>query len=114
MSIRDRVPRSKWLLAAAAALALLLAGAAGGAVRYTIITIKDGNYAHLSGTNTYCQNGVSTSHLRTFFCGKWSFAGAGHRQSGTYGGLVNQAGVRVYRITPNDKSRDLNEYINGR
>jgi hypothetical protein len=115
MSIREAPwARRWWLLALAAVFALMLAGAAGAVVRYTIITIKDGNYAHLSGTKTYCQNGVSTAHLRTFFCGKWSFAGSAHRQSGTFGALLNQTGIRVYRITSNDRSTDYRQYLHGR
>lgn len=112
--LRGPTPRRRWLVVAAAVLALLAAGAAGGAVRYTIITIKDGNYAHLTGTNVYCQNGVSTAHLQSFFCGKWSFAGSGHRQTGTYGALLNEVGIRVYRVTANDRTKDLQMYLHKR
>ena len=117
MSIRNRCGlgrRRRWVVVAAAALALLAAGTAGAVVRYTIITIKDGNFAHLTGTNIYCQNGVSTAHFQSFLCSKWIFAGSGHRQTGTYGALLNETGIGVYRVTANDRIRNLRQYLHKR
>jgi hypothetical protein len=47
-------------LVCAAVVVLVFAGAVGAAVRYTIFPIKAAQFAHLSGTDVFCENSVRT------------------------------------------------------
>jgi hypothetical protein len=91
-------PVPKAMVIGVALVALILAGAAGAIVRYTVFTITPGNYARLSGTNLYCSNRLSTDKSRTFFCALYGGAGK-PTVDATYAFAINQRGIVVERLT---------------
>src|ERR1700730_778986 len=88
----------KALVIGVALVALILAGAAGAIVRYTVFSITPGNYARLSGTNLYCSNRLSTAGTRTFVCALYHGPGK-PKVDGTYALAIAQAGITVERLT---------------
>ena len=92
-------------------VALILAGAAGAIVRFTIFTITPGNFARLSGTNLYCKNGLSTANRRVFLCALYGGPGT-HPVRGTYGFTINQRGIVVERWGSSPEYKVIKSFSN--
>ena len=92
-------------------VALVLAGAAGAIVRYTIFTITPGNFARLSGTNLYCKNGRSTKQRRVFLCALYGGPGK-NTVRGTYGFAINQTGIVVERWGSSPEYKVIKSFSN--
>lgn len=86
----------KLTLIVAALAALVLAGAAGAIVRYTVFTITPGNFARISGTNVYCANVLDTTKKRAFVC---YLHGSRYPLKGTYGVVIDEDGMSIERWT---------------
>lgn len=91
-------PTRKLVLIVAAVVCLVLAGAAGAIVRYTVFTITPGNFANVSGTGLYCQSLVTYKGHRAFLCQSQPGPGI-HVLKGTYDFVVDKNGVTVQRST---------------
>ena len=93
--------RKAVLLSMAAVVALVMAGAAGAVVRYTIFTIQNHHYAHLAGTNVYCLNSVNKHQQRAFVC---LIYGPKYPAANTYTVVVGQPGLEIGRWSATGKT----------
>ena len=94
--------RKKVIVVAAALVALALAGVAGAVIRLTVLTIGDGKYARLSGTDIYCLNTRNGAGRRTLVCSYFvpvAKTSKTRRVRGTYGFSMNELGISVHRAT---------------
>jgi len=95
------IPARKLLVIVAALVALIMAGAAGAVVRYTIFTIQTNQSARLSGTNVYCQHLLAQPYSNEFLCAVW---GPRHGVPNAYGFYIAQGGLFAVRWSSNGKT----------
>jgi hypothetical protein len=92
------------------------AGVAGAVVvGPSLTTIRQGQWARLGTTETYCQaitENAANNFRPAFDCGDWE--GSSHR-SGTYSAILDQLGVEVDQWTgygKNERSHRVVTYLN--
>ena len=92
------------------------AGVAGAVVVGAIATtIRQGQWARLGTTETYCQaiaENAANSNRPAFECGDWE---GNYHRSGTYSAIIDRLGVEVDRWTGygrNEKSHRVVTYLN--
>jgi len=102
----------KPILIVVAVVALVAASTVGAVVKYTIFTIKPTRYAHLAGTNLYCQSMVTTTKLRAFECLTWTDSTPRRVRNG-FGLIVDERGVTIERSSNGGKKfRTVRYYTN--
>jgi hypothetical protein len=94
----------KLVLIVAVLCALIFAGIAGGVANYTIFRVDNGQWAHLSGTQIYCQNQRSSTNTPSFQCTVFGAASRSFPVGGSYGLFINQYEVVINHSSPNGRT----------